>query len=69
MVLNKFFLNVLTRVILIVLSSAVLGIVLQHIDGGYYYTLAGIIFLIMLQTWLLVKQVNKTNADLEKFLS
>jgi nitrogen fixation/metabolism regulation signal transduction histidine kinase len=47
----------------------VLGIILEHIDRGYYYTLAGIIFLIVLQSWLLVNQVNKTNADLEKFLS
>jgi nitrogen fixation/metabolism regulation signal transduction histidine kinase len=43
--------------------------VLQHLDGGYYYTLIGMIFLIALQAWLLVNQVNKTNADLEKFLS
>jgi nitrogen fixation/metabolism regulation signal transduction histidine kinase len=46
-----------------------LGIALQHLDRGYYYTLAGITFLILLQTWLLVNQVNKTNADLEKFFS
>jgi nitrogen fixation/metabolism regulation signal transduction histidine kinase len=53
----------------IVLSSVVLGIALQHIDRGYYYTLTGIIFLIVLQAWLLLNQVNKTNADLEKFFS
>ena len=69
MVLNKFFINVLIRVTFIVLSSVVLGIVLQHLDRGYYYTLTGIIFLIVLQAWLLVNQVNKTNADLEKFFS
>ncbi len=69
MVLNKFFINVLIRVTLIALTSVVLGIVLQHIDRGYYYTLTGLIFLLMLQAWLMVNQVNKTNADLEKFFS
>jgi hypothetical protein len=69
MVLNKFFINVLDRVTLIVLSSVILGIVLQHLDRGYFYTLAGAIFLIVFQTWMLVNQVNKTNSDLEKFFS
>jgi nitrogen fixation/metabolism regulation signal transduction histidine kinase len=69
MLLNKFFINVLIRVTFIVLSSVVLGIVLLHLDYGYYYTLTGMIFLIVFQTWLLVNQVNKTNADLEKFFS
>jgi nitrogen fixation/metabolism regulation signal transduction histidine kinase len=69
MLLNKFFINVLIRVTFIVLTCVILGIVLPHIDRGYYYTLAGIVFIIMLQSWLLVNQVNKTNADLEKFFS
>jgi two-component system, NtrC family, nitrogen regulation sensor histidine kinase NtrY len=69
MVLNRFFINVFVRVTLIVLTSVVLGIVLQHIDKGLYYTMSGIIFLIILQTWLLVNKVNKTNSDLEKFFS
>jgi two-component system, NtrC family, nitrogen regulation sensor histidine kinase NtrY len=69
MLLNKFFINVLIRVTFIVLSSVILGIVLQHLDNGYYYTLTGIIFLLVFQTYLLVNQVNKTNADLEKFFS
>jgi two-component system nitrogen regulation sensor histidine kinase NtrY len=69
MVINKFFIHVLLRVMFIVVSCVVLGIALQHIDRGYYYTLAGIIFLILLQTWFLVNHVNKTNTDLEKFFS
>jgi two-component system, NtrC family, nitrogen regulation sensor histidine kinase NtrY len=69
MLLNRFFINVFVRVTLIVLTSIVFGIVLQHLDRGYYYTLTGMIFLIILQTWLLVNQVNKTNADLAKFFS
>ena len=69
MVLHKFFIHVLIRVTFIVLSCVVLGIILQHLDRGYYYTLTGIIFLIVLQAYLLVNQVNKTNADLEKFFS
>jgi two-component system, NtrC family, nitrogen regulation sensor histidine kinase NtrY len=69
MLLNKFFINVLIRVTFIVLSSVVMGIALQHLESGYYYTLAGILFLIILQTYLLVNQVNKTNSDLEKFFS
>jgi hypothetical protein len=69
MLLNRFFINVFVRVTFIVLTSFVLGIVLQHLDRGYYYTLAGIIFLIMLQAYFLVNEVNKTNTDLEKFFS
>jgi two-component system, NtrC family, nitrogen regulation sensor histidine kinase NtrY len=69
MLLNKFFINVFIRVTFIVFTSVVLGIVLQHLDRGYYYTLTGMIFLIILQSWLLVKQVNKINEDLEKFFS
>jgi nitrogen fixation/metabolism regulation signal transduction histidine kinase len=67
MLLNKFFINVLIRVTFIVLSCVILGIVLPYLDRGYYYTMAGMIFMIILQSWLLVNQVNKTNADLEKF--
>jgi nitrogen fixation/metabolism regulation signal transduction histidine kinase len=69
MLLNKFFINVLIRVSFIVLSSVVLSIILQHLQYGYYYTLTGIIFLIGFQTYLLLNQVNKTNADLEKFFT
>ena len=69
MVINKFFINILIRVTFIMLSCVALGIILQHLDQGYYYTLAGIIILIVLQTWLLVNQVNKINEDLEKFFS
>jgi nitrogen fixation/metabolism regulation signal transduction histidine kinase len=69
MLLNKFFINLSIRVTLIVLTSVILGIVLPHLDRGYYYTLAGMIFMIMLQSWWLVNQVNKTNSDLEKFFS
>ncbi len=69
MILNRFYINVLVRVTFIVLTSIILGIVLQHLDKGYYFTLAGVTFLIILQSLLLLKQVNKTNADLEKFLS
>jgi nitrogen fixation/metabolism regulation signal transduction histidine kinase len=69
MLLNRFFFNVLIRVTLIVISGIVLGIVLQHLGKGYYYTLAGIIAIILFQTYGLINKVNKTNADLEKFFS
>jgi two-component system, NtrC family, nitrogen regulation sensor histidine kinase NtrY len=69
MLLKNFFINVSLRVVLIVLSTIVLGILLQHFEEGYYYTLTGMIFLTGFQTWLLIRQVNKTNTDLEKFLS
>jgi two-component system, NtrC family, nitrogen regulation sensor histidine kinase NtrY len=69
MILNKFFANILFRVTLIVLTSVILGIVLPYLDRGYYYTLAGMIFIIILQSWLLVDRVNKTNTDLVKFFS
>jgi nitrogen fixation/metabolism regulation signal transduction histidine kinase len=69
MILNSFFINIVVRVAFIVLSSIISGIILVHLDEGYYYTLSGISFLILLQTWLLIKKVNTTNNDLEKFLS
>jgi len=69
MLLKSFFINVLIRVILIVLSSVALGILIQHLDRGYYFTLTGMIFLIVLQAYMLVNKVNKTNYDLEKFFS
>jgi two-component system nitrogen regulation sensor histidine kinase NtrY len=69
MVINKFFINILVRITFILLTCVAFGIILQHLDQGYYYTLAGIIFLIVLQTWLLVNQVNKINEDLERFFS
>lgn len=69
MVLNKFFINVFVRVTLIGISCVLLGIVLPHTDQGYFYTLAGIVFLIVLQNYLLVIKVNKTNTDLEKFFA
>jgi two-component system, NtrC family, nitrogen regulation sensor histidine kinase NtrY len=69
MVLNKFFLNVLIRVAFIVLSCVMLGIALPYLHQGFYYTVSGIILLVFLQAWSLVNQVNKTNADLEKFFS
>jgi two-component system, NtrC family, nitrogen regulation sensor histidine kinase NtrY len=69
MILNRFFINIVIRVILIVLSGVVFGIAVQNLDHGYYYTLTGIIILIILQTYLLVNLVNKTNSDLEKFFS
>jgi two-component system, NtrC family, nitrogen regulation sensor histidine kinase NtrY len=69
MLLNKFFLNVFVRVTFIVLSSVALGILLQHFGHGYYYTLTGVIFLIVFQAFILVNLVNKTNEDLEKFFS
>lgn len=69
MVLKNFYINVFVRVLLIVASSLVLSIVLQHLDRGYYYTLLGMILLIAFQTFSLINQVNKTNVDLENFLS
>ncbi len=69
MLLDRFFYNILTRVLLIVLTSLALGLVLQHLDRGYYFTLAGIISLILLQVFMLVNKVNLTNSDLEKFFS
>lgn len=69
MLLKNFFFNVFTRVICIVLTSILLGIVIQHLERGYYYCLAGLLFLILIQALMLVNQVNKTNRDLEKFFS
>ena len=54
MLLDRFFYNVFIRVILIVLTGIALGLVLQHLDKGYYFTLAGIVSLIILQFIMLV---------------
>ena len=69
MLLKKFYINVMIRVIFIALSCVLLGIATHNFDYGYFYTLAGFIFLIAIQTILLVNKVNKTNDDLEKFFS
>lgn len=69
MLIKNLFINVLVRVTFIVLSGVAFGMVAQHIDEGYYYTLTGIISLIVLQAWMLVNKVNKTNMDLERFFS
>jgi nitrogen fixation/metabolism regulation signal transduction histidine kinase len=69
MVLKSFYINILVRVALIVASAVLTGIVLQQVEQGYYYTLSGMISLIAIQSILLVNQVNRTNADLEKFFS
>jgi two-component system, NtrC family, nitrogen regulation sensor histidine kinase NtrY len=69
MVLKSFFINILIRTIFIVLSCVALGMVLEHLHQGYYYTLTGMIIFILFQTCLLVNQVNRTNRDLENFFS
>ena len=69
MLLNNFFVNVIIRITFIVLSAVIFGIVLQHLNHGFYYTLTGIVILILLQALMLINQVNKINSDLEKFFS
>ncbi len=69
MVLKNFFISVMIRVILILATSLAVGIILPHTGQGYYYTLSGAIFLVILQSWLLVNFVNRTNNDLERFFS
>lgn len=46
-----------------------MAVVLQNIHRGYFFTLVGTVLIIIFQTIMLLKQVNKTNTDLEKFLS
>ena len=69
MLIKNLFINVLVRVTFIALSGVAFGMVVQHIDEGYYYTLTSIICLIVFQAWMLVNKVNKTNMDLERFFS
>ncbi len=69
MLLKNFYFHIVIRVLFIVISAIFTGIVIQNLEHGYYYTLCGMIIFIGLQTMLLIKKVNKTNADLEKFLS
>ncbi len=69
MILKNHYIKALLLVTSIVLSGVIFGIVLQHLQNGYYFTMAGIIILILVQAYLLVGLVNKTNKDLEKFFS
>lgn len=69
MLLDRFFYNILIRVMLIVITSLALGLVMQNLEMGYYFTFAGIASLILLQVFMLVNKVNRTNSDLEKFFS
>src|SRR5512133_103165 len=69
MILKGFYINVFIRVALLVISAVIMGIVLSHLEHGYYYTLSGMLILILVQTMLLLNEVNRTNQDLEKFFS
>ncbi|HEX2919652.1 MAG TPA: ATP-binding protein [Bacteroidales bacterium] len=69
MVLDRFFISICVRVSLLALTCILFGIILQHVEEGYYFTLAGTSVLIVFQILMLIKKVNRTNYDLEKFLS
>ena len=69
MVYQKFFINILFRVIILSLTCFVFVFLIQIIEKEYVFSLIGIIGLIILQIVLLVYYVNKTNRDLARFYS
>lgn len=66
MIYKKFYINVILRVFIIVITSLLLSYVL--IKTAYVYTVAGLIILIVLQTVNLIRYLNKTNRYLSNFL-
>ena len=69
MILKSFYIQIIIRVSLILISSIILGTILANLDHGYYYSLLGTITFISFQSWMLVSKINRTNNDLERFLS
>ena len=65
MISNRFFNNLMIRVLLIVLSS--IGLAYVTIYYQDYLLLANLFIVIGIQTWLLARFVNKTNYDLANF--
>jgi hypothetical protein len=69
MILKKYYINITIRVALIVITCYFFSLFLHKIGEEYYYTVAGIAFLIILQGVLMVKYLNRINRDLALFFN
>jgi len=63
---NKFYINIFLRIIFIVLTCMLFVYLFSKED--YLFTTGFILFIIIVQTALLIKYVNKTNRELAEFL-
>ncbi len=69
MVLKNFFLNIVIRIILIIITVFIFIRILQQFDREYIFSFSGIGLLLLFQIILLIRFVNRTNRDLANFLS
>lgn len=67
MVYRKFYIQIIIRIILIVISCLVFAFVINNLNKEYYFTFIGIGLVIILQTFLLFVYVNRINFDLSVF--
>lgn len=63
---NKFYINIFLRIIFIVLTCMLFVYLIYRDD--YIFTTGFIVFLIITQTFSLIKYVNRTNRELAEFL-
>lgn len=63
---NKFYINIILRIILIVLTCILFVYFIERDDN--LLTTVFIVFLIFVQTFFLIKYVNRTNRELAEFL-
>lgn len=66
MTYNKFYINILLRIILIVLSCILFVYFIEREDN--LLTTVFIVFLVLVQIGFLIKYVNRTNSELAEFL-
>jgi len=66
MIFNKFYISIFLRIIFIVLTCILFVYLIQRDD--YLFTSGFVAFLIIVQTALLIKYVNRTNRELAEFL-
>ena len=67
MIYKKFYINLIIRILLIVLTSIILAFIWQMKEKPY--TLIVILSLIIIQTYSLIRYINKTNIELGKFFN
>ena len=69
MVYKKFFFQTLFRVLFLVLTCLLFAFYFYRVQEEYYFLISGIGLLILLQAYLLVRYVNKSNSDLTILLN
>jgi two-component system nitrogen regulation sensor histidine kinase NtrY len=69
MLLKNYYISITFRIILITLTCYAFAAMLQKLHEEYYYTIAGIAFLLILQVVLLISYINKINRDLRWFFN